>query len=437
MCRDIQLKDCRIEQERGDLDFAARKIQALYRGKLARKNMQGIKRKKEPLQPSRIKQLMKQSMKNPQLRVGCLTSKEWKSQDPIILPFVFSNQIVICDGKYELSSNQASRIAEHLSKNKRVKTLLIPYGNISNEGLLELANCLRSNQGLQVLAIGRNNIGIDTPWCNAFTSLANILSGVNFHLKELILEDNAIEDSGGMHLARAVGDFFFARYGQLERLVLARCSIGDVACAAFGKALQINRKLKVLDLNGNKITSLGGSSIANGILDNRTIVEINLSDNLISSDGARTFIDVLDGNDMFQSLYLINNNIKNDIVHAVKQLLESNPTLCRFELGGNLVHKDHIDMLWALTLPRYDPKWKMKLAPKKQPRPENWFELEKEKLLRGNRRMALIVQPPPLMNPMSPVKFVQHIGRADLPRLQQQREGKIFEDIEKAAKIDF
>ena len=45
-----------------------------------------------------------------------------------------------------------------------------------------IANSLRANKGLQVLAIGRNEIGIDMPWCGALSTLANVLCGVNFHL---------------------------------------------------------------------------------------------------------------------------------------------------------------------------------------------------------------------------------------------------------------
>ena len=83
-----------------------------------------------------------------------------------------------------------------------------------NEGFLSIVNSLQTNQCLRVLAIGPNEIGVDTPWCSAFGCLARCLIGINFHLQELIIEENPIESSGAMHIAHALSDYFFARYNQ-------------------------------------------------------------------------------------------------------------------------------------------------------------------------------------------------------------------------------
>ena len=56
-----------------------------------------------------------------------------------------------------------------------------------------------------------------------------------------------------------------------------RGGIGDAGASALGKALSINRTLKVLDLRSNDIGHLGASALAAGLEVNRTLAELNLA----------------------------------------------------------------------------------------------------------------------------------------------------------------
>ncbi|RLO02826.1 hypothetical protein DYB28_013676, partial [Aphanomyces astaci] len=82
---------------------------------------------------------------------------------------------------------------------------------IRGAGMSALVEALQGNhlKHLRVLAIGRNDIAADSPGCMPCRDLSTCLQTAHFQLRHLIVEDNDLTDVGAMHIAQAVGDYFF------------------------------------------------------------------------------------------------------------------------------------------------------------------------------------------------------------------------------------
>ncbi|RHY50200.1 hypothetical protein DYB34_005636 [Aphanomyces astaci] len=221
---------------------------------------------------------------------------------------------------------------------------------------------------LRVLAIGRNDIEADSPGCMPCRDLSTCLQTAHFQLRHLIVEDNDLTDVGAMHIAQAVGDYFFGRcvsscmdcfgivttyrYGHLERLVLARVGMTDAACEAFGQALSINMVLHTLDLHGNRIHDAGAAALAAGFRNSRTLHTLDLSDNGVGTVGAKTLFRAMETSTV-TTLMLLNNNVKNDIMGALAAFLKTKDCGCVVELRGNLIHVDNMHEIQSWFTPEY------------------------------------------------------------------------------------
>lgn len=180
-------------------------------------------------------------------------------------------------------------------------------------------------------------------------TLSLVLRTANFVLEELVLEDNTLlrDPADGACVAEFLGDFFFARYGRLRRLTLAKMHFSDANAALLGPALAINTVLRYLDLHGNQISDHGAAAIADsGLSCNRTLTYLNLAENAVGSIGARALLNCLAHcNRMLETLVLSNNNVMNDAIPAFTAAWQLNATILHIDLRGNLVHNDHLQSL--------------------------------------------------------------------------------------------
>ncbi|RHY34123.1 hypothetical protein DYB32_001102 [Aphanomyces invadans] len=171
--------------------------------------------------------------------------------------------------------------------------------------------------------------------------LSTCLQTAHFQLRHLIVEDNNLTDVGAMHVASAIGDYFFGRYGHLERLVLGRVGLTDAACQAFGQALSINTVLRTLDLHGNRIHDEGASALATGFHKSRTLQTLDLSENGVGTVGAKALFRAMETSAVM-TLVLLNNNVKNDVMGPLAALLKAKDQGCAVDLHGNLIHADNM-----------------------------------------------------------------------------------------------
>ncbi|OQR90321.1 hypothetical protein THRCLA_09374, partial [Thraustotheca clavata] len=274
-----------LMKEEQDFDFYARKIQALYRGRKDRINLKGLKRRLVPPPPSIVATLIETY--EAKKAMGIIPDGMVVGQMRNVLQ-TFPCIVLEPRQEHQLAKYYANLSSGLATGGMGVKALAARGGcYLRGEGLSCLVETMRLNclKSLQILAIGGNEITSDTPRANHFKELATCLQTAHFHLRELIIEDNLIENNGVLHIVTAIGDYFFGRYGHLERLVLARVGMGDTVCDELGRALQINTILRRLELPGNKIGDQGIVALTHGLRDSKSLYLLDLSDNVIGSVG--------------------------------------------------------------------------------------------------------------------------------------------------------
>uniref|UniRef100_K3WNJ1 Uncharacterized protein n=1 Tax=Globisporangium ultimum (strain ATCC 200006 / CBS 805.95 / DAOM BR144) TaxID=431595 RepID=K3WNJ1_GLOUD len=142
----------------------------------------------------------------------------------------------------------------------------------------------------------------------------------------------------------------------------------DANAALLGPALGINTVLCYLDLHGNDIRNDAAIAIAtHGLAHNRHLTYLNLADNAIGSPGAIALFNCLaTQNQTLETLILCNNNALNDVMPAFLATWQSNATVLRVDLRGNLIHSDHLEAIAAAVQERsaasVEPKLRLFLA---------------------------------------------------------------------------
>ncbi|TYZ58641.1 hypothetical protein PybrP1_009228 [[Pythium] brassicae (nom. inval.)] len=400
-----------------DWELAARRVQALYRGKRIRQSLFKIRRVPAPPTPSPIAALIKACESNHALAIeACVRLDGLRSVSA--RRALFDYPVVILEAPAAVSSvNETTsppelllplqHLVSAIAHNALLRCLVCAGGDFRGDRVLALIGALQNTRSLRVLALGAIDtserdapdetthtlgrpqdpapeqdddgdvggdcgageddvrspplletlqrlptrlgrpLGAQTPTA----LLAHSLRTANFTLEELYMESNALlrEPSEGAHVAGFLGDFFFARYGRLKKLVLAHMRFSDTNAALLGPALAINTVLQHLDLHGNAIGDSGAAAIATrGLASNRSLTFLSLAENGVGSSGARALFDCLArANKTLVTLVLCNNNVRNDAVGALVAAWRANAALALVDLRGNLVRHEHLDALHA------------------------------------------------------------------------------------------
>lgn len=366
--------------------MAASKIQALYRGKRMRTALFNIKRSRAPRTVNRIASLIAKCSENSKQGADSMVNLTTISslEDKCAL---FDNSVVVLDDKdgNQFIEGKRDPIALHhvvsaVQHSNRLRCLICKNGDFQGDRLVSILRSLQNSRTLRVLALGsirtRSSVAAtdsssqndqittltpETDTCmeqpSTILLLTKALSTTNFLLEELYLEDNELlteYSDGGRYIAQLLGDYFFARYGKLLKLVLARMHYTDAHAALLGPALALNTTLLHLDMNGNRISDIAAKAIAEqGLPHNRSLLYLNLADNDIGSAGALALFNCLTAsNRTLHTLVLRNNNIMNDCIRSAYAAWCENPILQRVDLAGNLIHQDHLELLGRVAQER-------------------------------------------------------------------------------------
>ena len=145
--------------------------------------------------------------------------------------------------------------------------------NIGDNGMQQLADCLRVNTTLTSLDLSVNVFGDD-----GMARLGACLR-VNTALTSLQLNDNSeFGDEGAVELGACL------RFNTaLTTIILHHCNIGDKGAASFADGLRENTTLTRLDLNGNCIRAEGAEQLAECLRVNTTLTSLDISHNLSAS----------------------------------------------------------------------------------------------------------------------------------------------------------
>ena len=127
--------------------------------------------------------------------------------------------------------------AMHISK---IQELDLSCTEISNDGVMAISNCLKTNRTLQVLNLSQSCIT-----CKGAKALAETIK-VNSNLRKLDISSNDIHDDGVMYISDSL-----RKNCTLLELGLSKIGISDKGAESIIKAMRMNRVLRKLDLSEN------------------------------------------------------------------------------------------------------------------------------------------------------------------------------------------
>ena len=265
-------------------------------------------------------------------------------------------------------------LAEMLSLNKSLSTLLLMYCELSPSDIQQLCNALCQNQTLTHLGLSGNSIGSDHPdalclelsHCisEGIAGLANMLSQ-NTSLKHLELSECCISSNEAHHLANAL-----CHNQTLETLDLEENPIGTPLAESddgslnsepdshdesdcigkgvigFANLLSVNTCMKKLNLRCCCIKPSEAQHLAISLCQNEALEFLDLGHNdfvghndsvanAVGDEGATALASMLTVNKTLQALYLSDNAIGDEGATALASMLTVNKTLQTLYLGLN------------------------------------------------------------------------------------------------------
>jgi len=115
-----------------------------------------------------------------------------------------------------------------------------------------------------------------------------------------------------------------------ERLDLSNCNIQDVGCRILWKELASNTqskvRIKVMNFSGNKLSALAEPAIANLVHSCET-EELYLSDNLFGDEGAKALSSHISSDTSLKLLLMDGNKISADVAEEIEQEISSTTSL--------------------------------------------------------------------------------------------------------------
>ncbi|POM72581.1 Hypothetical protein PHPALM_10676, partial [Phytophthora palmivora] len=397
-----------------DVGHAARKIQALYRGKRMRKFLRILRaRVLAPPCTSPIAALIRKCETNH--KEGTETMAVLHSIDNLDEKrALFDHPVLVLRGsrvshRPNSPSTDESFSLQHvvsaIQYSTVLKSLICASGDFKGDRILTLLQALQTRRTLRVLALGGIHTEVESRptnedpdmvsdessgWSERSTAtsysspfnwrfqslpsppssplphqqrqfsamqiLSKALCTSNFLLEELYLERNKLLErpQEGAIVAAIVSDYFFARYGHLHTLVIVHMRFSDANGALLGAALAINTVLQKLDLHGNLLCDGAAIAIANdGLTQNKTLRYLNLAENTIDSAGGIALFRCLGtSNRSLQTLVLRNNYLMSDVIPPLIEGWQMNAVIESIELAGNLIDDHYLEEIQYATAER-------------------------------------------------------------------------------------
>ena len=283
------------------------------------------------------------------------------------------------DTMVRLGQADVKRMISSLKLLKRVKVIDLENNNIDEDGSLELATALHSNNvleqlwlrgnklntagalyilnsleyltTLQVLDMSYNNIGsqsadgiaavldnnplINQLWLDGndlhstgTITICNALKKVR-RLSILSLCNNGISDDAADELSAVITQNVL-----LEDLLLSNNQLHSTGIKIIAESLSKLIKLRKLDLFNNNIDKEGASSLAIVIQNSTSLQDLFLSGNNLETSGALEICNALSHIKSLHVLTLSNNNISDEITSQLIEVLNNNH-LYTLLIGGN------------------------------------------------------------------------------------------------------
>ncbi|MGC6403933.1 MAG: hypothetical protein ACON5A_01640 [Candidatus Comchoanobacterales bacterium] len=236
------------------------------------------------------------------------------------------------------NSIDISSIAE-LCNGSMLKVLRLPFSELKNEGVRQLADALSGNKTLIELDLVANNITYD-----GVKALAERLPNME-QLTSVILDINEVSAKGAMELIQL---------NKLTKLSVRNASIGLDGMQDLAKVLNEDETLLDLKLGVNSMGVEAATILVDALKDNKVLKKLYLDANKLGEEWAKMLAERFNQPNQWQldELILANNNIKKGAV-ALANALEDNTTLNTLGLTGNAIQDDGAKALAELLKSNY------------------------------------------------------------------------------------
>ena len=202
-----------------------------------------------------------------------------------------------------------------------LKLLNLSYNYMGEAAAEHVADVINNNTSIQALILSSNKLQLST--VKILKALANVSD-----LKMLYLNENNMTSDVAKDLVRVI-----KHNPCLEKLGLADNDL-EVSAVVVLQALQGIRKLKLLNLSNNNMTSDVENDLGGVIKSNSCLEELYLSGNNLMSD-VIDVLQALQGNSKLKILYLNNNPMTDGVAEDLAEVIKSNPCLEELGLADN------------------------------------------------------------------------------------------------------
>jgi len=258
--------------------------------------------------------------------------------------------------KKAVTDSDLVRVAAALESNTNYKVVNLKHNKITDEGALAIERLLQRNKRIIKIDLSMNYIS------DAGALVISRIISQNPPLQDLKLHMNKITQEGAQHLARAllvntnirvlnlssnnVGDQgcteIILNANKLTELDLSGTHCGDNAAIQLGNMLKSSRTIRVINLSGNCISSVGANKIIEGLSMNRGLVKLSLDDNAIDGSSTASICEMLQGDLSLRELGLSFNKFTQPDVEQILNGIEHNQALLSLNLFRNDVEEEAI-----------------------------------------------------------------------------------------------
>ena len=167
-----------------------------------------------------------------------------------------------------ITDTQLQKLLPQLLQRTQDSVLFLRGNQITDHGLIDIANQLKSNQSIKHVILSNNCIQ-----CTEFAKAALMdLLKVNHYIGWLVLNGNHIDDQGALVLAESLD----ANTG-LQHLVLSDNQISDAGFEHLLNHLKHHPTLKSLFIANNKLSNHCLSLLLTFLKENKSITRIDIS----------------------------------------------------------------------------------------------------------------------------------------------------------------
>jgi len=199
----------------------------------------------------------------------------------------------------------ADTVGQILLKNKSMQKFYIGVNRLQAKGIVKILGALKQLHKLKELTLGSNNITDDISDNMIHAKLHKLLVEVITHNPEL------------------------------ETLGIQYVSIHSDGAAKVINALKSLSYLKGLDISGNNITKEAAGDIATVIAKSHELFKLFAADNYLGTAGISTITKALVIQRRLEVLDISSNNITSEAAESVSKMIKSNPQLKSLLLGEN------------------------------------------------------------------------------------------------------